>query len=92
VLQFDEENTTGITELSPDLVTIFPNPVKDRINIMAADNGLDLEYLTVYDMTGRVVQQLSEVGEINVIGLKSGIYVAHVQTNRGIIRKRFAKL
>jgi len=68
-------------------VSIYPNPVRDMLNIKS-DNTI--ESLELYDALGRLV--LSQSGEsatestVNVSSLKDGIYILQLRTASGIAK------
>lgn len=73
-------------------VQVFPNPVKDRINVRLAESGAAV--VSLFDMTGRIVYTDSATTQCFVIptdGLAKGIYTlvvsinAYQQVNRVVI-------
>lgn len=83
--EFNPEGN-GISELeNPEKWTVFPNPTDAQLMIMPfeiPDNSLKIEVLNV---TGQVVlseEQLPQsIYQLNVSGLKSGIYILHIQAD-----------
>jgi hypothetical protein len=77
---------SGIENIT-QTVNIYPNPVKDILNIKS-DNTI--ESLELYDALGRKV--LSQSGEsatestVNVSSLKDGIYILQLRTASGIAK------
>ena len=71
-------------------VSLSPNPVKDFINIKLS-NGLELENIIVYSITGQEVYNTSSSKTINVSNLNAGIYIVEFKTNQGLIVKRIVK-
>jgi hypothetical protein len=66
---------TGVADIpaSPLEVTLFPNPVSDKLNIRAS--GFTVDRVSVFDVYGRLVLHAqSSPGFIDVSGLPSGIY------------------
>jgi hypothetical protein len=68
-------STLGTTEYTENFWTIYPNPVKDQLNISIADsvNNTNTE---IYDLTGRKMlsEKLSN-NSVNVSALPTGIYI-----------------
>ncbi len=64
----------GITAATATEMSVYPNPAKDVINLSGVENGT---IIRIYDMTGKVVMQLTatENTQINVSGLNKGVYV-----------------
>lgn len=80
-----------VTDLSNDKATdftIYPNPVKDRLNIKTAESIVKAQ---VFDLSGRMIQNAQESKELAVSSLKPGIYLLRVETENGIRTKRFIK-
>ena len=84
---------TGVVEHQEDInVTIFPNPVQSHICIVS--NRDDLEQVTVMDLYGRVLKDLSAKGRdvvLSVDSLPSGLYVLRLRTDRGLVSRIFFK-
>lgn len=73
-------------------LSVYPNPVSDRLNIDYKEN---ISYLTVYDLSGRSVKSLStnnSNNSIDVSDLKSGIYMLRIKTeNNNVSTVKFIK-
>ena len=68
-----------------DLVSVYPNPASTVLNIRANGN---IQNVAVYDITGRIVlQQTGDV--VNVSGLRNGLYIIQVNTDKGVESHRF---
>ncbi|MCF8424719.1 MAG: T9SS type A sorting domain-containing protein [Bacteroidia bacterium] len=75
-------------------VNLFPNPAKDVLHI-STRNQL-ITSVKVYDITARLLSQVSLQNNDNKIDISikdfaSGIYLAEIQTAKGIVRKQFVK-
>ena len=73
---------------------MFPNPAKDVLHI-STTNQL-ITSVKVYDITARLLSQVSLQNSDNKIDISikdfaSGIYLAEIQTAKGIVRKQFVK-
>lgn len=78
------------TELQ-NLITIYPNPATDVINLESQTN---LESITVYDVHGRqIVTQLTSTNQtkINVSQLSKGVYFLNIKTTDGEQTTKFIK-
>jgi hypothetical protein len=74
-----------------DAFTLYPNPVKDRLNI-AARTGLEIGSLAIYNMLGqRVVSATGQLDSVDVAQLKSGTYFLKVNTAQGSAVTKFVK-
>ncbi len=76
-----------------DIVTIFPNPVCDRLTIQL--NGVEGAIpMKIYDVQGRVVktQTITTLSsDIEVGDLGKGIYIISIEDEKEPINKRFVK-
>ncbi|MDF3029164.1 MAG: hypothetical protein K0S23_3471 [Fluviicola sp.] len=80
--------TAGFTELIDETIQLYPNPSNNQVFIRS-DNTI--EQVMLYDLNGMLVKTVSPNAKntsINVSGLKSGMYIATVQTNQSIVTKR----
>jgi hypothetical protein len=76
---------------SNNVITIYPNPVKDILYIDGLQNYHSIE---VIDITGRIVQQQTVsagTGSINVHSLSKGNYILKLKSNAGIQTLKFIK-
>ena len=95
---------TGITstslsniDFSPKDITIWPNPVKNNLNISSSEINFskDLQ-ASIYDMTGHKVMDLSNFNStsnfsINVSSLSVGVYILSLEDNGKSIQKKIIK-
>lgn len=81
-----EENTTNFN------FQLYPNPVESELVVKV--EGTSLLQLTVKDMHGKKLIQTCASGnesKINLIQLSSGIYFIDIETESGILVKKFVK-
>ena len=86
-----EDGLTGMEETHTDALKLYPNPVKE---VLIIENGeLTIENAGIYDLSGKIIIdcQLSTTNSINVSALPQGIYFVKLETNKGIIKKKFIK-
>ena len=87
--------TTDETPLPDSYMKVFPNPVKDVLNL-----GLNLEKptdvtVTIAELSGRVINIQDKQGVTNetltyqVPQLASGMYLARIATKEGTLTKKF---
>lgn len=75
---------------APIAVRLYPNPVTDRLHISAPDNSV--ERIHIYNLMGGLVKQIEgAIPSINLDDLSSGPYIIRLQTQKGVIHKRFIK-
>ncbi|MEI7724702.1 MAG: T9SS type A sorting domain-containing protein [Bacteroidota bacterium] len=78
----------GINENSAASVSVFPNPVKDVLNIQGTVN---IEEVTVMNMVGQIVltQKVDNANAtINTSNMKSGVYNLRIKMADGFINKK----
>jgi Predicted solute binding protein len=87
--QFTYSVATGINDAKLDGVTIFPNPVDDRLYIKGVDDG----EIAVFDMGGcKVISAMLENNKaVDVSGLAKGVYTVRITTPNGIAEKKLVK-
>ena len=88
----DYKDITGIEDNFTNNISIYPNPVKDRLYI---ETESEIEEVIVYDIYGRhqVTESPShqEMISIDISNLTSGVYFVKINTANGNIVKRFVK-
>lgn len=68
---------------------IFPNPVKDILNIKTNEK---IKYLEIFDMNGRLIQSIiSPQKQVNVSELTKGTYVIKIISEKGSVTEKFIK-
>ncbi|MEI7663933.1 MAG: T9SS type A sorting domain-containing protein, partial [Bacteroidota bacterium] len=78
----------GINEQSAATVSVFPNPVKDMLNIQGNQN---IQEVKLMNMVGQVVYSQSTDAStltINTSGMKSGVYSLQIKMADGFITKK----
>ena len=85
----DPNSTEYIYDTGIDL---YPNPASS--NIIIKSNSEDLVSVKILNYTGAEIMHYNKLNDgtmyIDVSTLKQGIYFAQVQTNKGIVLKKFA--
>jgi PKD repeat protein len=77
--------SVALDELQGITLNLYPNPANQEVNI--ALNGAALESVVVIDQFGRTVK-VSNVSNINVSDLASGVYQVIIYTDKGNITRR----
>jgi hypothetical protein len=79
----------GIPELDAGVANVYPNPARDQITIEAAD----MTRLHIVNYVGQVVYNQefdsSNSRKLDTQNYQSGVYVARIYTEAGVITKRF---
>ena len=82
----------GIEENLVDNVTVYPNPATDVIRIDVDTRLIEsVQRVDVYDITGQIVISSTKT-EINVSGLKSGMYFVNILTDNGVVTRKITVL
>jgi uncharacterized repeat protein (TIGR02543 family) len=84
-------STVGITEIESTTTNIYPNPAKDELRIES--NGLTITKLEIVDLSGKTIVNLKSeiVNSINVSALPQGVYFVKMETDNGIVTRKFVK-
>jgi uncharacterized delta-60 repeat protein len=70
---------------------IFPNPVKEILDINKLDSESAIEY-TIYDISGKqITSNLLQEYKIDVRFLSTGIYILKIKTDEKIFENKFIK-
>ncbi len=85
--------TVGISDDSPLVLRVFPNPVRERLSIQLAETS---DYrLVITDMHGKIVLEnaytSNEMPELNVRDFMAGMYAIAVYSEKGLRMGKFVK-
>ena len=72
----NQEITSVNDQQSGLIFNIYPNPTKDKLNLLTEEEGL----IVIYDLSGRLLIQKSifnKLDEIDVSSLATGTYLLH---------------
>ena len=88
---FEIQDNVGINdaENASSFVSLYPNPTKDMVNLRSNDN---MSMVSIYDVFGKNIANYEVSGneaQINVSNLASGLYVAKIATENGVVVKKF---
>jgi hypothetical protein len=69
----------GIKELekSEEMVVVYPNPVKEKLNVVLKDNAI-ADKMELFDATGKRVLIDANTNSLNTFGLQKGVYLLQV--------------
>jgi len=84
---------SGISELNPDLIRLFPNPTNDKVTV---DLGmLEASSILIYDLSGKLILSLDQVSnqqtELSTAGIAQGLYHVKIVTTMGEVTKPLIK-
>ncbi|MFC5874631.1 Por secretion system C-terminal sorting domain-containing protein [Chryseobacterium arachidis] len=68
--------------------SIYPNPVTDILNIRTQEKVLNI---SVYDMSGKLVNAPFSNGQINVSMLPKGVYILTAKTEKAVYQQKVIK-
>ena len=80
----------GINEVEENLVSVYPNPANNYINVNATSN---IENVEVYTISGQKVGNFtanSTTTTISTANLTSGLYLMKIHTENGVINQKFS--
>jgi hypothetical protein len=69
-------------------VRIYPNPTSTLLHIEASS---PIQSVKLYNSLGQRVMVEYKVNKVNIASLPVGIYMVHIQTDQGILRKKVYK-
>ena len=92
VLVINPQLGVGIETINlADAVQIFPNPVRNELNI-ATDNNLTITGAAIFNVSGQMIQSVANPGhQIDVSSLPQGVYFIRIETDKGVVTKHFVK-
>ena len=76
--------TAGVNDLNQVKVQVYPNPAANQLTISSDETIQDVK---IFNVSGQLVQNIkmnSKTSTVNVSALKSGVYIAQIQTEKGI--------
>ena len=80
----------SVNENSLISITLFPNPVSETLFITA--EGTQIENISIYSISGqRVISEIASTNQLDVSGLKAGLYFAEIATSEGQRMQKFVK-
>ncbi len=82
------EPTSGVQNIANADLKIYPNPVKEILNIETEAKQFTVE---IYNIIGKLVTKKVNTKQISVVDLPAGIYMLKFKTNKGVITKKIIK-
>ena len=91
VIAITAASTLGLEEeLLENLISLYPNPVKGKLNIES--NVVEIQKIKLYDVLGKLVEEIQfENNIINFSLMNTGIYFLKLETNKGDFMKKIMK-
>jgi parallel beta-helix repeat protein len=90
--EFEQNKITGLTRLFMADIKVYPNPFDQQIHLELPDN-IHIQRIYLIDVLGRVSAFPASTTKttLEVGGLSPGIYILHLQTDKGVMNKRIMK-
>ncbi|MBV6881082.1 T9SS type A sorting domain-containing protein [Epilithonimonas ginsengisoli] len=76
------DEVLAVNDAKKGNIKLYPNPVKDILKLNLP-NGEKIATIEVYNTLGQKVSDFSNVEEINLKELKSGVYIINLKNNKG---------
>jgi hypothetical protein len=70
-------------------LSVYPNPVSDVLNIAVTE--AQISSVEIYSQLGQQVYRSVNTAKMDVSALTKGIYIVLVETDKGVVRKKFVK-
>jgi len=74
-------STTGIEETQTGNTSVYPNPVKDVLNV-STDEAI--ENITVFNLSGKKVKETTSQTGVSLGNLPSGTYIVRITTDKAV--------
>ena len=82
---------TGIEESDEKLFSVYPNPVKDMVNV----NCIDIEEISLFNAVGQQIESISTNGsdhiQIDMVGLPGGTYIIKAFGHNKVLTQKIVK-
>lgn len=81
-------STLATAEVQKIQLAIYPNPTADVLNIKTQDKIINA---VIFDLSGKVINEQINNGQINVSSLTKGMYILKVVTDKAVYQQKFIK-
>jgi len=81
-------NNVGMDNINGEEIILYPNPAFDFFSIKGLS---DIEQIEIFDVSGRLILQLSSTNVYNIESLKGGTYWVKIYSSSSIIIKQLIK-
>jgi hypothetical protein len=71
-------DAASINGIAKDEIKIFPNPATQYINIAVQNDDIDIQQIEILNMNGQLIMKETNVEQINVSTLRSGLYIIRI--------------
>ena len=90
-INFTATPVKAVTDINEDIVSVFPNPAKDKLTVQCKQKAESIE---IFDINGMLLikQKMQSYNAIiDMNELSNGIYFLRVKTEAGIIERKIVK-
>lgn len=78
----------AVSDASKNTVSIYPNPVKDQLNIKSSEK---IQKLEVYTIDGKLIQTSDNTDKIDFSKNEKGLYLLKIYTKSGVQMQKILK-
>ncbi len=86
---------SDINENEPDIIEIYPNPVKNNITVSSTEN-IEIYSIKLMDSLGRIVRQIDHINQtdynLNMNAYPKGVYILSIESRSGASIKKLIKI
>ncbi len=91
IVWFENKHPLSINENQLVGVSIYPNPVKDKLQVTVRNNST-IQNIKVYDNAGKKLIEKKEIDrELDLSQLTNGTYLLEVKTENGVFTEKIIK-
>ena len=87
------KSSSSVTDYTDGMIQIFPNPAKDKLNIVVSDFKGKGE-IAIFDITGKKILSNEVINKTDVLDIRfltKGIYIIEIRYQDRIFKKRLIK-
>lgn len=74
-----------------EAIVVYPNPTDGILHVQLSDPLETILSIRITDMAGKGIDLLSDLGDVDMSGVDSGIYLYTISTNKKVYVGKFAK-
>ena len=93
-IKFDN-TTLGVDDFEAAGISMYPNPVEDKVTLDLSQFNEQARQLSLYDVTGKLINNYTidnqENYEINMSNYASGVYIVKIETASGQWQRKLIK-
>ncbi len=73
----------GLAEnVAREMISIYPNPTDGKLQV--GRDKKEIQYIQIYDFSGRLLQKLTSTNKLDISSFPSGIYMVSIKTIQGV--------